>query len=199
MPRPGLKTLLATLVLAAACSDPTQPPIDPAKEAVRELLRYPDCAGPATSVDPAFDVTLPLETYLRAHELFAALAKELPGGFAGVFHDKDQPVLLLTDPAQSSTVKEALAPYVLNLSPIDLARAEVRAARWDFAQLSNWYTYIFRHTSVGATPGITRSDTDVALNRILVSVESVAARDRVVNALRDVGLPCDLIALEIGR
>lgn len=197
MPSPGLKALLATLVLAAACSDPTQPPVDPTKTAVRELLRFPDCEGPATSVDPAFDVTLPLETYLRAHELFAALAKELPGGFAGVFHDKDQPVLLLTDPAQSSTLKEALAPYALNLSPIDLARAEVRPARWDFSQLSNWYTYIFRHTPVGTTPGITRSDTDVALNRILVRVESVAARDRVVNALRDVGLPCDLIVLEI--
>lgn len=196
MQRPGLKVLVFTLVFVAACgSEPTQP-VEP--KFARDLLRYPDCSGPATSVDPAFDVTLPLETNLRAHELFAALAKELPGGFAGVFHDKGQPVLLLTDPAQSSTVKEALAPYLINLGSIDLARAEVRAARWNFSQLSNWYTYIFRHTPVATTPGITRSDTDVTLNRILITVESVAARDRVVNALRGVQLPCDLIALEIG-
>ena len=198
MQRPCLSLLVSALVFVAACGgEPTQPVEQ--KTFARDLLPYPDCAGPATSVDPAFDVTLPLETGLRAHELFAALAKELPGGFAGVFNDRDQPVLLLTDPAQSSTAKAALAPYAVNLGSIDLARAEVRAARWDFAQLSNWYTYIFRHTPVGATPGITRSDTDVSLNRILITVESAAARDRVIGELRKVDLPCDLIALEIVR
>jgi hypothetical protein len=123
----------------------------------------------------------------------------VPGGFAGVFQDKSQPVLLLTDPSRETEAKAALGPHLTNLYGIDMATVEVRAARWNFAQLVNWHTYLFRHTPVSATAGITRSDTDVALNRILITVESVAARDRAVTALRDVALPCDLIAIEIGR
>jgi hypothetical protein len=196
MSRTGLKTLLLTLVLAA-CSDPARPPVDPIENTARQLLRFPDCQGPATSVDPAHDVTLPLETYLRNHELFAALAKEVPGGFAGVFRDNSQPVLLLTDPSKQAEARAALQPYLANLYGFDMATVEVRSARWNFAQLSNWYTYLFRHTPVSATIGITRSDTDVALNRILITVASVADRDRVVNVLRGVVLPCDLITLEI--
>ena len=199
MSRPGLTTVLATLVLAAACSDSTQLPVEPIEKPIRELVRFPDCEGPATSVAAAFDVTIPLETSLRNHELFAALAKAVPGGFAGVFQDKAQQVLLLTDPSRETEAKAALGPYITNLYSLDLDAVDVRKARWDFAQLVNWHTYIFRHTPASATIGITRGDADVTLNRVLVTVESVAARDRVINALRDAGLPCDLIALEIGR
>lgn len=197
MPRPGLKTLLATLVLAAACSDPTQPPVEPIEIAARELLRFPDCEGPATSVDAAFDVTLPLETYLRNHELFAALAREVPGGFAGVFQDKSQPVLLLADPSRQTEAKAALAPYLTNLYGLDMATVEVRTARWNFAQLVNWHTYLFRHTPVAATQGLTYNDTDVTLNRILLGVKDADARQRLIGALSGVALPCDLILLEI--
>ncbi len=197
MPRPGLKTLLATLVLAAACSDPTQPPVEPIENIARELLRFPDCEGPATSVDAAFDVTLPLETYLRNHELFAALAREVPGGFAGVFQDKSQPVLLLADRSRETEAKAALAPYLTNLYGLNMATVEVRTARWNFAQLVNWHTYLFRHTPVAATPGLTYNDTDVTLNRILMGVKDTDARQRLIGALSGVALPCDLILLEI--
>jgi hypothetical protein len=198
MTRHGLKPFLVALILTAGCSDPTQPPVEPIENVVRELVRFPDCEGPATSVDAAFDVTLPLETSLRNHELFAALANEVPGGFAGVFQDKSQPVLLLADRSRETEAKAALAPYLTNLYGVDMSTVEVRPARWNFAQLVNWHTYLFRHTPVSATVGISGSDTDVALNRILITVESVAARDRAVTALRGVTLPCDLIALQIG-
>lgn len=197
MVRPGLKSVLVTLVLAAACSEPTRPPVEPIENTARELLRFPDCDGPATSVDAAFDVTLPLETYLRNHELFAALAKEVPGGFAGVFQDKSQPVLLLTDPSRQTEAKAALAPYLANLYGFDMATVEVRAARWNFAQLVNWHTYLFRHTPVAATQGLTHRDTDVTLNRILLGVKDIAARDKLRAVLAGVDLPCDLILLEI--
>lgn len=199
MVRRGLTNLLLVFAATVGCSDPTQSPVAPIEKPVRELLRFPDCEGPATSVDAAFDVTLPLETSLRNHELFAALAKEVPGGFAGVFRNNSQAVLLLTNPARQAEAKAALEPYIANLYGIDMAAVDVRTARWNFAQLVNWYTYLFRHTPVAETPGITRSDTDVTLNRILITVANVADRDRVVNVLRGVELPCDLITLEIGR
>ncbi|MCR4339783.1 MAG: hypothetical protein NUW01_07850 [Gemmatimonadaceae bacterium] len=197
MTRHSLKTVLVAVILTAGCSDPTQPPVEPIENAARELLRFPDCEGPATSVDPAFDITLPLETYLRNHELFAALAKEVPGGFAGVFQDKAQPVLLLTDPSRETEAKAALAPYFINLYGIDMATVEVRRARWDFAQLANWHTYLFRHTPVPATRGLTYNDTDVTLNRILLGVKDAEARDRLRAVLAGIDLPCDLMLLEI--
>lgn len=197
MIRHCLKTVFASVIFTAACSDPTQPPVEPTEKAVRQLVRFPDCEGPATSVDPAFDVTVPLETYLQNHKLFAALAKEVPGGFAGVFHDREQPVMLLTDPAKAAQAKTALAPYLADLGTFNLALAEIRAARWDFAQLTNWYTYIFRHTPVSESPLVTYSDTDVMVNRILIGVRSAATRQELIAALKGLGLPCDLIALEI--
>lgn len=199
MPRHRLLVSLATLALLSACDKPyaTVDPIAPDPVLARNLVRFPDCLGPATSVASAFDVTLPLETYLRNHELFAALAKELPGGFAGVFFDKDKPVLMLRNPSQQAEAKAAIAPYLANLYSFDLAAAEVRQARWDFAQLSNWHTYLFRHTALPMTPGLTYHDTDVSLNRILLGAEDAAARDRLRAVLSTIDLPCDVIFLEI--
>jgi hypothetical protein len=78
-----------------------------------------------------------------------------------------------------------------------MAAAEVRRARWDFAQLVNWHTYLFRHTPVPATQGLTYNDTDVTLNRILLGVVDADARERLIGVLSGLALPCDLILLEI--
>jgi hypothetical protein len=72
-------------------------------------------------------------------------------------------------------------------------QAEVRQARWDFAQLVDWFNYVFPR--LDGTP--VTADKDEALNRIAFSVTSIELRDRVVAALAKLPLPCDLIVVDL--
>lgn len=190
MSHPGLLRLLGTIVLVAACSGPTEV----VQPDAPDLVRFPDCDGPATSLDPNIAITLlPRSPMMQPDNNWALLAETLPGGFAGVFYDKGKPVLMLTDPSQAPAAKAALLHA---LSGFDVAGAEVRQARWDFAQLVNWFDYLVR-TPIWRTPGMTSGDKDEVLNRIRYGVVDAAARERLLEALASAELPCDLIVVEI--
>jgi hypothetical protein len=101
---------------------------------------------------------------------------------------------MLTDPSQASAAKKALASQ---LAGFNVASAEVRKARWDFAQLVNWYNYLSVKTSVWQTRGMVSGDKDESINRIHFGVVDSAARDALLHTLAGINLPCDLIAVEI--
>lgn len=192
--RPRFRPLskLAVVVFAAACSGSTQP-----EQAIlnRSLVRVADCIGPARSLDPAIAATLPPRTgQMRPDDQWADLAQQVPGGFAGVLYIDGKPVLMLTDPTQEAAAKKALAP---SIPGFDVVGAEVHQARWNFAQLVDWYNYLGTRTSVWQTPGMTAGDKDEAINRIRYGVVDAAARDKLVQILAGIDLPCDLIAIEI--
>jgi len=120
---------------------------------------------------------------------WADLATTVPGGFAGVFYDSAHtPILLLTDPTQAVAAKEALTGKL----GFPVRQATVRRARWDFAQLVDWFTYLHPRLGVPVT-----GDKDEALNRVRFSVTSVELRDRVVRALAQLPLPCDLVVVDL--
>jgi hypothetical protein len=125
---------------------------------------------------------------------WADLARRVPGGFAGVLYVDGRPVLMLTDPTQAEAAKNALAH---ELGGFDVRGAEVRKARWDFAQLVDWYNYLASRTPVWQTPGLTSGDKNEGINRISYGVADEAARDRLLRTLADVELPCDLIVVEV--
>ena len=105
---------------------------------------------------------------------WADLATVVPGGFAGTFYDSTHTlILMLAEPAQASAAKRALAEHGLALQ-----QATVRPARWNFAQLVDWFDYILPRLGVPAA-----ADKDEALNRIRFSVTSIELRDRVIAAL----------------
>lgn len=182
----------ATLIaVAAACSAVTQPDKSTLK---RAFTKVPDCNGPATSLNPAVAASLQPHTYLLPDDKWADLARQVPGGFAGVLYVDNKPVLMLTDPSQSAAAKQALAP---SFPTFDVRGAEVRQARWDFAQLVDWFDYLTARTPVWQTEGITSGDKDEAVNRISYGVLDAAARDRLVHTLAGIELPCDLIVIKI--
>ena len=124
-------------------------------------------------------------------EAWARLARTVPGGFAGVVYDttiKTQ-VLMLTQPARAAEAEAALAKWLPGIGG-----ATVREARWDFAQLVDWYNYLMpRMKGVGAVS----SDKDENINRIEFGATSIAARDSVVRALSAFPLPCDLVVVDL--
>jgi hypothetical protein len=105
-----------------------------------------------------------------------------------------KPVLMLTDPEQAAAARHALAPEFVGF---DINGAEVRRVRWDFAQLVDWYNYLSVRGPDWRTVGMTSGDKDEALNRIRYGVLDEAARDRLLQSLAGMDLPCDLIAVEI--
>src|SRR5215831_3695651 len=151
-------------------------------------IRLAPCEGPATGLPDSLARTLPPRTgHMIPDDRWADLAMTVPGGFGGVFYDSAHtPILMLTEPAQASAAKQAL------LGKIDfpLQQATVRQARWNFAQLVDWFNYAFPR--LGVPVG---ADKDEAINRIRFSVTSVELRDRVVSALAQLPLPCDLIVV----
>jgi hypothetical protein len=184
---------LTLIAVATACSAVTQPDKSPALKTA--LTKVPDCNGPATSLNPAIAASLPARSgNMMPDDKWADLAQQVPGGFAGVLYIENKPVLMLTDPSQSAAAKQALAP---SFPSFDVNGAEVRQARWDFAQLVNWYDYLLTRTQIWRTEGITSGDKDEAINRIRYGVVDAAARDRLVYALGGIALPCDLLAIEI--
>ena len=120
----------------------------------------------------------------------------MPGGFAGVLYDNGQPVLMLTRPEEAQEAKAALASH---FSPdfFDVAKAEVRLARWDFAQLADWDAYLGTQGIWRPENGVRSGDKDESENRIVYGVVDAAARARVANELEALGVPCDLVLVEI--
>jgi hypothetical protein len=192
MPRFCLLKVLVVVFVVAACAastEPRQPQLRPS------LIRVADCDGPATSLDPAIAATLPpRDGWMRPDDQWADLAQRVPGGFAGVMYVDSKPVLMLTDPTQAAAAKQALAPEFV---AFDINGAEVRKVRWDFAQLVDWYNHLMVQTPLWRTSPLTSGDKDEAINRIRYGVIDEAARERLLEALAGMDLPCDLIAVEI--
>ena len=153
-------------------------------------MRLAGCEGPATSLPDSLARTLPPRTgRMIPDDRWADLATAVPGGFAGVFYDSAHtPILMLSEPAQASAAKQALAGKI----GFPLQQATVRQARWNFAQLVDWFNYVFPRLGVPVT-----ADKDEVLNRIRFSVTSVELRDRVIAALDRLPLPCDLIVVDL--
>ena len=161
-------------------------------------VRVGDCEGPARSLPPALAATLPpRDGAVTIDDIWAEFARELPGGFAGVLYDTDdggRPVLMLARPDEAAAATAALAPH---LPGFPVASATVRRARWDFAQLVNWYTYLMRQPAVWEAGGLAMGDKDEVANRIELGVVDEAARARLTRALEGLDLPCDLVLVEV--
>lgn len=192
----GVLPLVTAWLVGCGGSDaPSAPTTQPPSATA---VRLAACEGPALSLPAALAATLPsVEPTDRAYTIddrMAALARRAPGGFAGVFYDQGRPVLLLTDPAQAAAAKLALAPELANFPVAD---AEARPARWDYAQLNDWYRYVRRQGLSVAASGVVSTDLDEAANRLHFGVLDAATRDRLAARLTELGVPCDLVLVSL--
>lgn len=163
-----------------------------------------NCDGPATSLPAAFAAQLPpppnpsslydrgsgSDIYTIDH-VMSALARWVPGGFAGVYFENERSVLRLVDPSKAAEAKEAIGG---RLPGYQVAGAEPRAARWDFAQLYDWWRYLLAQNIWG---DLTLADIDEVENRLYFGMLDGAARDRLTRDLVALGAPCDLVLVGI--
>jgi hypothetical protein len=152
-------------------------------------IHLADCRGPARSLPDSLVHQLPPRTgRMRPDDYWADLALTVPGGFAGVFYDSAHtPILQLVRPDLADTAKAVLAAKLA----FPVHRAVVRPARWDFAQLVDWFNYLHPRLPV---PSL--GDKDEALNRIRFAASSSTARERLIRALEALDLPCDLVVVD---
>jgi hypothetical protein len=172
--------LLATLV---GCSRLFEP-------GPHETVTVSACSGPAMSLpDSLAALVPPRDGSMVPDDQWADLATTVPGGFAGVFYVRGELMLALTRPNEAAAAKAALAGKL----SVPVEGAEIRPVRWDFAQLVDWSNYIVPRLHFP----IVLLDRDEVLNRIRISGSSVQARDRIVDELRALRLPCDLVVVNV--
>lgn len=139
----------------------------------------------------------------------AALARQVPGGYGGLYVSYDPPpspgarplpgsrgiVVLLVDTAQRDAALRALAPAIQNgLPDVDILRARIQPARWSFAELYDWYAVVI---AGAGRDGVTTIDIDERENRIVFGVVDAEARQRLEQRLARLDLPCFLVAIEV--
>jgi len=74
---------------------------------------------------------------------------------------------------------------------LDFTNPLIVPARWDFAQLFDWYRYLLPH--LHAVPGVYMSDIDESENRIVVGAITPDVQRQVLKRAADRGAPCGLV------
>jgi hypothetical protein len=120
------------------------------------------------------------------------LARTVPGGFAGFTLESNALIVLLVDTTKKQGALDALggsfpdAPY---------SSIRVRAARWNFFQLAEWYRFF--QVGLRTTATITLTDIDEGANRITFGVHDAASRAALEQSLAQLDVPCYLVGIRI--
>src|SRR5438105_7701025 len=180
----------------ATVSKPSPATTDNARES--SAIRVADCDSPARSLPAEFQSMLvPRRRPVDSDDHWADLARQVPGGFAGILYDRSgRPTIMLTRPEQEQAVKTALAAD-RTFRHFDIMGARVVKARWDFAQLVDWFDYILLDSSIWQTTGMTMADKNEETNRIDLGVETESGRRQLIAKLAALGIPCDLVQVRI--
>jgi len=189
LPAPG--GALAVAILGLACTHPSEAP--------RWAHVGQSCPADAPIVElPAIlrDSVRRLWAAFRTDDdRWADLAREVPGGFAGMMLEGGL-VVFLVDTTQRDAALAALAARGA-LQGREPKRVRVRKARWDFAQLIDWYHYL--NLSAWSDSGEVQSDIDEEHNRISYGVMGASGRRRLERVLAQLRPPppCFLVAIEV--
>ncbi len=181
----GILVAIAALTLACA-------PIGRSQQADQACSRD----GPGPSVPAAIRESLPPLPRGREATIddrWAATAREIPGGFAGIILQGGPVVFLVDTTKRDAAVAALIARGALKGRHPE--RARVRKARWDFAQLHEWYDYLNGHLTDDS--GFAMSDIDEGHNQLMYGVADEAARDRFEAELARLPIPCGLVVVEI--
>lgn len=141
--------------------------------------------------------------------LGAWIARRVPGGFAGgpyPGHDTLASILYLRDPLQKHAALAALdsiapaAERYGGMSPEHWPRTDtvvVQPARWDLAELFDWFEYLKPHASDSKDIGITGWGFDLRGNRLVFSVAADSNFAALAAWLEGRTVPCHLVAMRI--
>ncbi len=188
--------VFATLAVTLYCAGCTTRVTNSQLDAAPRVLRVRDCSGPATSLEPSLVATLaPRTGGMQPDDQWADIAAVTPGGFGGILYRKGKPVVVLARPSEAAAAKAALAPLIPSFP---IREASIQPARWDFAQLVDWYNYLMQRTPLWSL-GVNGGDKSESDNRIKYRVTDSTSLYRLRALLDSIAIPCDLVLLEIAR
>ncbi len=178
------KVWVLVAALGLACSDTAGPG---------------DCdpTAPGPSIAQArLDSVPPRPTEPRTvDDEWAAIARQVPGGWGGLFLENQIPTIYLVDPSKREEAIEALIALGIGGGEFfDLREARVRQGRWDFAQLYDWRWYL--DARLGAV-GLTSRDIDELQNRLVYGVKDDAVRTSWTARIDSLNIPCELVIVEV--
>jgi len=181
--------------LALACS----PPSEPVQDWVDPTLRLADIGKACTADSPATFLTgpaldsLPWPRAPLTNAMWIDAALTIEGGVGGVFANHGVYYLWLTDTTKRVEAITGLTAAGLIGPPFTVESTVALQARWDFAQLGDWYAYLIPKL----VPSLRSSGIDEANNRLRFGVADEAGREQVEAILQTLDLPCNLVALYI--
>jgi len=152
--------------------------------------------GDARSLDASLRLPPVTSAIRTVDDQWADLAREVPGGWSGVFLVSGRPTVYLVRPEQREEALAALYIAGVGLPLFDIRSAEVRQGRWDFAQLYDWYRYI--NVRIGTVNGLYFTDIDEERNRLVYGVDSTA-KGELDAFVATLNLPCDLVVITVTR
>ena len=203
-----MRTVRLVALLLAACRPlPTQstlsdhvPEYDPWN--ISRSARWADLGrectedAPAPSLDPALRNAMPLPTYHDTNVEWAEIARNVPGGWGGGFFlDRGALSVYLKEPSLRSEFIAAISSHITLPRGLDVHDVRVLKGRWDFAQMFDWYRYL--NQLVLRESSLTTADVQEARNRIEYGVVDEGGRVRIEQILREAGIPCWLVSIEI--
>ena len=180
------------------CSGNTTAPTPQMQSKYELTVRLADIGKTCTAESPAFALTgARLDSVPNARRggsdgLWYDAARELPGGIGGIFLDHGNYYVWLVDTTKKAEAFAGLAAKGFGgLFPFD--KAVALKARWDFAQLSEWFAYVVPRALEGEN--VRSLDIQEAHNRLEFGVADENARRAVEAKLKGLDIPCNLVAL----
>jgi hypothetical protein len=198
---PGFRSAL--ILLACACVRPSARVPDSSlriRDAADSTWYVPPsgCAKNGTRRAPADSLRIQSgwsDTSRDLNARDAALARVVPGGWAGEWIGKDGLVIGLVDTSRRVEAVRALYALGYRING-DLMKARAQAVRWDLAQLDDWYNVIvpraYERRAV-MNSGISRTH-----NRISLGVRDSTQRRALMLLLASLDVPCYLVSIDRG-
>ena len=192
-----IEVVFATALMAmVACATPTETTVvEP------EIPKFSCTANAATMRLPGeLRASLAPRTSRDLDAQMAAVSRSVPGGFAGLFLEDGKQIMTFVEPdiaARSrQQIKAGFEAEGLSFFQFNVMTAEIRPARWSFAELEEWSRYllppVFRQEN-----GVSSWDIDEKANTISIGVIDEASRTKVEERLKELKASCNLVTTHL--
>lgn len=194
---------LIALISLGACSSVSDPAARPDLLATAQAPKFTCLSRSATFRLPeALRATLVPFGPRVPDDAFVAISQSVPGGFAGVFlEDNTHLVLTFVDPETANAarpqIQEAFDSRHVGGLNFNAANAEIRGARWTFAELDEWFRYIIMNKVGGPGSGVSFVDIDEKANTVSFGVIDETARSLLEARLASLNVSCNLVTTVI--
>lgn len=179
-------------------ASPTVVPAGAADPAWAPLSKTCTPESPVLAVSGARRDSLPAFTHGPSRTVdddWSDAAKQIPGGWGGLILESGTPVIFLVDTTARDAALASLHDRGIGTG-LNMSQARVRAGRWDFTQLADWFRYL--QGPVESLPGWRSADIQEARNRLEYQVKDAATSQQFAQLLAARDVPCYLVAVTVG-